>query len=344
MLFGYFWDDNITRLENVYHPVMKIFLLLIYLVFIFPVVSAQQFSISQYRGELNIKLELIDEKRLEKGIETLNEASLLEQEALSILKMMPDTELIEASSSTYKKMIKTLLDASNLYHNGHLYIYTVFNENCEKFQDEMRKMNHYAAGMNKAKYYERKGESTMKRATLFREVLLEADKPEWMQYKMHESLELEKLAIRDKGRALQIYQDFPVEYQYGWDNDVTSEELAKFFNDDIIKLPPEEVFKRIPEEEQKEPAGGKIVFRVQIAAHTVILEDDYIKTFYTGEDSVIQIREGKWYKYQIGSFNNFEDANNLRIKCRVPRAFVVAYQEDRKLTIKEALALLQSTQ
>ena len=89
---------------------------------------------------------------------------------------------------------------------------------------------------------------------------------------------------------------------------------------------------------------GEVVFRVQIAAHTVILEDEYIKTFYTGEDSVMQFREGNWYKYQIGSFNNFEDANNLRIKCRVPRAFVVAYQEERKLTIKEALDLLQSVQ
>jgi hypothetical protein len=205
-------------------------------------------------------------------------------------------------------------------------------------------MNHYAAGMNKAKYYERKGESTIKRASFLREVVLEADKPEWMQYKMHESLELEKLAIRDKGRALQIYQDFPVEYNYGWDNDVSTEEVAKYFSDDIVKLPPEEVFKRKPEEEQKVPEGGEIIFRVQIAAHTVILEDDYIKTFYTGEDSVIQVREGKWYKYQIGSFDSFEEANNLRIKCRVPRAFVVAYQEEKKLTIKEALDLQQSVQ
>jgi hypothetical protein len=322
---------------------MKFFLSQIFFIFIISKGFCQPFTISQYRGELNIVLEMIDEKRLEKGIETLNEANMLEQEALGILKMMPDSELVEASSAQYKKMIRKLLDASNAYHYGHLYIYNVYNQNCENFRDQMRKMNHYAAGMNKAKYYEYKGESTIKRATFLREVLLDADKPEWMQYKMHEALELEKLAIRNKGRALQIYQDFPVEYNYGWDDDVSSEELAKFYKDDIIKLPPEEVFKRIPED-QGEPEGGEVVFRVQIAAHTVILKDEYIKTFYTGEDSVMQIREGNWYKYQIGSFNNFEDANDLRIKCRVPRAFVVAYQEDKKLTIKEALSLLQSVQ
>ncbi len=323
---------------------MKFYFSSIFLLFVFSGVFAQVFDISQYRGELNIQLEVIDEKRLEKGIETLNEAFLVENEALGILKSMPDTELIEASSPTYRKMIRKFLDASNSYHYGHLYIYNVFNESCENFQEKMRKMNHYASGMNKAKYYEYKGESTLQRASLYREALLEADKPEWMQYKMHESLELEKLAIRDKGRALQIYQDFPVEYYYGWDNDVSDEELEKFYKDPIINLPPEEVFKKAKDEKQEEPEGGKVEFRVQIAAHTVILEEDYIKSFYTGTDSVMQTHEGKWYKYQIGSFNNFKDADDLRINCRVPRAFVVAYQGEKKLTIKEALALQQSFQ
>ena len=106
-------------------------------------------------------------------------------------------------------------------------------------------MNHYASGMNKAKYYEHKGERTMARANAIRDILKDADKPEWIQYKMHEAFELEKLAIRDKGRALQIYQDFPVEYNYGWDNDVTAEELARFFNNPVINLPPEEVFTEV---------------------------------------------------------------------------------------------------
>ena len=307
-------------------------------------VSAQSFSVSQYRRNLNVKLESIDEKRLEKGVETLNEASSFENEALDILKHMPDSELIEGNSANYKKMMRRFYEASETYHEGHLYIYTVFDENCAKFLEEMRKMNHYASGMNKAQYYEQKGESNMKRATMLREVLLEADKPEWMQYKMHESMELEKLAIRDKGRALQIYQDFPVEYNYDWDDDVSAEELARYYKNPVINLPPDDVFKKSQDKKQTKPESGRIVFRVQIAAHTVILEDEYIRTFYTGQDSVMQTREGKWYKYQIGSFDNYKDADNLRIKCRVPRAFVVAYQDDRKLTIKEALALIQSGQ
>jgi hypothetical protein len=260
------------------------------------------------------------------------------------LNTMDDEEKIEGISSNYKKMLKSFTEASDLYQEGHSLIYLVYDENCIKFLEEMKKMNHYASGMNKAKYYEHKGERTMARANAIRDILKDADKPEWIQYKMHEAFELEKLAIRDKGRALQIYQDFPVEYNYGWDNDVTAEELARFFNNPVINLPPEEVFKKVSPEKKKEPEGGPIVFRVQIAAHTAPLKQDYIRTFYTGKDSVMEFREGSWFKYQIGSFDTYQEADKLRIACRVPRAFVVAYQDGKKLTIKEALAKLQAIQ
>ena len=323
---------------------MKFVLSIFYPFIFFSSLLAQDITLQQYRGELNIKLEVIDEKRLEKGIELLNSAVLAEKEALAILDSMDDEEKNEAASSNYKKMIKYFMEASEEYMEGHGLIYQVYSDNCLNFHEGMKKINHYASGMNKAKYYESKGKRTMARANAIREILLDADKPEWIQYKMHEAFELEKLAIRDFGRALQIYQDFPVEYNYGWDDDVPPEELARFFNNPVVNLPPEEVFKKIPPEEKKEPEGGPVVFRVQIAAHTVPISEDYIRTFYTGSDSIMEIREGKWFKYQIGSFDNYQDADKLRIVSRVPRAFVVAYQDNRKLTIKEALAILQKAQ
>jgi hypothetical protein len=295
---------------------------------------AQLFSVTDYRKELNIKLDVIDDKRLANGVGTLNEASSIEAEAFNILETVDDKEKMQGTSSEYNKAIKKFLLASEKYKEGHALIYSVFNENCTKFMDVMRKMNHYAAGMNKAKYYEQKGEKTLEKSLRIREIILEADKPEWIQYKMHEAIELEKLAIRDKGRALQIYQDFPVEYNYGWDDDVTAEELAKIFNNPIVNVPPEKLFTNRVVIDEKEPP---IIFRVQIAAHTVKLSDEYIRTFYTGKDTVHELVEGKWYKYQIGRFNNFASADSLRKECRVPRAFVVAYQENKKLTIKKAL-------
>jgi hypothetical protein len=322
---------------------MKVKINLLLFLIITSSVFAQEFTVSSYRKDLNIKLVVNDEKRLEKGVEILNDALQIENEALSILKVMSDTERIAGTSSDYNKSIKKLLQASEKYKEGHILIYTVYTENCGKFVDINKKLQHYASGINKAKYYEQKGEKTHNKSLMIREVILIADKPEWIQYKMHEAFELEKLAIRDKGRALNIYQDFPVEYDYRWNDDVTAEQLADIFKNPIVNIPTEDVFKKkpVPIEIPKEEA---VVFRVQIAAHTVHIKDDFIRTFYTGKDSVIEINENNWYKYQIGNFDNYTDADSLQKICRVPRAFVVAYQNGNKLSIKDALRKIQNAQ
>jgi hypothetical protein len=327
----------------IYHSKMKVKINLLLFIILTSSVFSQEFSVKAYRKDLNIKLDVNDEKRLEKGIEILNDALEIENEALSILKSMSDTEKIAANSNNYNKSIKKLLFASEKYKEGHFLIYTVFTENCGKFVDINRKLQHYASGINKAKYYEQKGEKTFNKALNIREIILIADKPEWIQYKMHEALELEKLSIRDKGRALNIYQDFPVEYNYGWNDDVSADQLAEIFKNPIVNLPSEEVFKKkpIPVEIPKEEA---VIFRVQIAAHTVHIDEGYIRGFYTGNDAIQEIRENNWFKYQIGSFDNFASADSLQKVCRVPRAFVVAYQNGVKLSIKDALRKIQNTQ
>ncbi len=304
---------------------------------------AQQYSVADFRKELNIKLEVIDEKRLEKGVQLLNDGLSAENEALKILDNIDDDEKMIGISPTYSKALKKLVQASQMYKEGNDLIYTVFSDNCEKFIGVMHKMNHYASGTSKARYYEIKGENTIEKSIRIRNIITDANRAEWVQYKMHEAMELEKLAIRDAGRALQIYQDFPVEYNYGWDNDVTPEQLAMFFNNPSVKLPPEDAFAKRPAEVPT-PPEEKVIFRVQIAAHTVPLNLDYIKTFYTGNDSIKEIIEGKWYKYQIGGFDNFESADSLQRVCRVPRAFIVAYQNNKKLTIREAFSKLKGDQ
>jgi hypothetical protein len=322
---------------------MKVKINLLLFLIITTCLQAQEFTVANYRKDLNIKLDVNDVKRLVKGVETLNNALVIENDGLSILKVMSDTERIDGISPDFNRAIKKLLLASEKYKEGHLLIYTVYTENCVKFVDINRKLEHYASGINKAKYYEQKGEETHNKSLKIREIILIADKPEWIQYKMHEALELEKLAIRDKGRALNIYQDFPVEYDYEWNDDITADQLAKIYKNPIVNIPSEEVFKKkpVPVDIPKEEA---VIFRVQIAAHTVQIKNDYIRTFYTGNDSIQEIKENNWYKYQIGNFDNYADADSLQKICRVPRAFVVAYQNETKLSIKEALRKLQNSQ
>lgn len=309
--------------------------------------TAQAFLPEDFRKGLSIKLDVIDEKRIEKGVKILNDAWEDEREAINALESLKENEKLDATSNEYKRAVKDLIQASEEYREGIFIVYTVFQENCVKFGESMRKLNHTATGVNKARFYERKASKAFDRAVSIRDLILMLDKPQQIQYKMAEALELEKLSIRDRGRAVQIYQDFPVEYDYNWEDDVTDEEVQEAFKDPAISLPPDDLFVQLPREviEKDTTKEPPIEFRVQIAAHTVAIDEEYIrKNIYRGPLQIKEIHEGGWYKYSIGSFDNFRDASALLKKSGVRKAFIVAYQKGKKLTIKEALAKIRANQ
>ena len=64
---------------------MKFNLIILIFSFICRCISAQQYSVTDYRKELNIKLEVIDEKRLDKGVALLNEGMETENETAALM-------------------------------------------------------------------------------------------------------------------------------------------------------------------------------------------------------------------------------------------------------------------
>jgi len=308
---------------------------------------AQQFQSSDFRKDLSVKIDIIDEKRIDKGVQIINSAYAIEREAISAFEVMNENDKPNQLSSEYKKVVKTLLEASERYREGMMVIYTVFQENCVKRGESMNKQYSFASGLNKAKFYDRKASKAYDRALSIRDLVLMLEKPELIQYKMAEALELEKLSIRDRGRSLQIYQDFPVEYNYGWDDDVTPGQVEAAFKDPAISKPPEDLFIQKPLTEFQ-PIGKKeppIVFKVQIAAHTSPIENSYLKqNVYAGDIPIKENFEDNWYKYSIGEFDNFNQANTLLKQIQVNKAFVVAYQEGKRLPIKDALAKIRANQ
>ena len=81
----------------------------------------------------------------------------------------------------------------------------------------------------------------------------------------------------------------------------------------------------------------EIIFKVQIAAHTVPLTEEYLRTIYLGGMQIDMIYEEEWYKYSIGRYKTLEEATETLEICNVKKAFIIAYQEGKKLTIQEAL-------
>jgi hypothetical protein len=318
---------------------------IILILFFCPTINiySQRYTIKQYSSDLNIKFEVIDEKRFDKAFKYLEDADEEKNEASVILAEADSAEIRYHDGPNYNKALKNLVDASELYKEGHELIFQIFKEKCVNFYEVQKKANHHAAGMQKAKYYERMAVKNMNMALLLREGIVEGDRIDWVEYKMEEALELEKLAIRDQGRALQIYQDFPVEYNYGWEDDVTPEEVAEAFKNPVVNKPPEELYDN-PFAFIDTTYKGKeinLMFKVQIAAHTIPLTEDYLRTIYKGGMDIDLIIEDNWYKYSIGRFDNFEDANALLQKCNVKRAFVAAYNNGKKITITEAKRLYE---
>lgn len=324
-----------------------------HLIFVFilalPFNLQAQFKAEDFQKGVSIDFSIIDQKRIEKGINILNDAFQQEREAISMVENIDETDKLAATSTEYKKAIKKLVQASEAYREGFMIIYTVYQENCIKFKATQKKINHYAAGVNKAKFYEKKGSKAYDRALSIRDLVQMMEKADLIQYKMAEALELEKLSIRDRSRSLQIYQDFPVEYDYGWPDDVTEEEVNAAFKDPAISRPPDDLFIQAKVKEQKASTEkvkeDAIIFYVQIAAHTVPMTKEYIKeNVYFGNMPVTEKFESNWYKYTIGEFDNFNDAKKLLQSSSVQKAFVVAYQGDKRLSIKEALAKIKNNQ
>ncbi len=84
--------------------------------------------------------------------------------------------------------------------------------------------------------------------------------------------------------------------------------------------------------------GGKITYRVQIAANPTLLTQGTLRKLYNGNKQVEVINESGWNKYSIGDFDSFEEADNFRNQCDVKGAFVVVYKGDKKIPFEKALA------
>lgn len=90
-------------------------------------------------------------------------------------------------------------------------------------------------------------------------------------------------------------------------------------------------------EDQSRSLSSNIVFQVQIAASRVKLSKAKISSFYKAINDVTERYYDNWYKYSVGSFKTYDDARNFLPKTKVKGAFVVAYQNDKKVEIQESM-------
>src|SRR5208337_4171561 len=181
----------------------------------------------------------------------------------------------------------------------------------------------YPSGLDNARQYQKDAINYIKNAQLNRRV---ADNYQHEYVKAYdrffEAISLEIIASKKEGRALQIYNDWPVHYAYQFDDDIEKD----LFNPKVAVVtapvkPPEkkEEAKVIPETstpvvtavpgEPEVLQPNVIYFSVQIAAHTVPISDKNLReTIYKGPMKITEMREAGWFKYLLGHFTNYYDA------------------------------------
>ena len=89
--------------------------------------------------------------------------------------------------------------------------------------------------------------------------------------------------------------------------------------------------------EKSQTQEGKTVFRLQIAASRRPLTEEEIRTKYKGNAELIVFKEENWFKYAIGEYNSFYEANQARKHCGVKDAFIAAYQNEDKVELMKAI-------
>jgi hypothetical protein len=306
------------------------------------ITGSAQVTKETFTAELNIKFSSGEIKKIERAVEIINEAEALQSKAEKEYADLTPVDIKERISDSYRLALKHLFESSETYKEGYNMVYEVFKDKANSFWQKMLKNNHRAAGMEKAKYYQGTATKTLNRALIRRQQVLQSDRYDYSIAIMKDALNLEKLAVRDEGREMQICADYPVEYNYGWENDLSLEQIVALMKDPNVHEPPTDIFATVDQTATVDSSLFKdIIFKVQIAAHTMPITDEYLNALYKGNLKIDMIFEDDWYKYSIGRYKTFDEADATRIECNIKKAFVVAYQEGKKISTQEAVRLLE---
>lgn len=274
--------------------------------------------------DLLLTLDKSQVKKLEKATE------LLAKNEQSLYNYMGHVSLTE-------DQLKELEDIIEEYQEGVSIAKEVYAEMIKKFYDDIGKNYIEELGrpdhlMTRARKYFRAAD---RKAQLAGDSI--ADENYLKATKLYRtSFTYKYNGIVNLARTVRVFQDWPAEYPYEWDDYEKPKGpygVRVYFaeRDSIEDLPPADT---IPNTEVP-----PVNYKVQIAAHTVPMDDAYLKTIYAGNMEIDLIMEDNWYKYSIGNFKTFEEAVKLLNNINVEKAFIVAYQSGKKINLKKALEI-----
>ncbi|MDP4225676.1 MAG: hypothetical protein Q8910_04785 [Bacteroidota bacterium] len=298
--------------------------------FLYSSVVAQKVDIPA-DDNLNLAYSKSDQRKIDKANSQIEESKKLMGEAETLFQ--PDISLADSNKECNKTAYLKMKEASDAFSNANKIKYETNEKYIARFWEKVHGV--YVKELVPTKTLERESKIYYKAAQDKRQQSLLMTNYTKAYMNLVSSLNLEFTAIQKQNRVLRKYQDWPVLYAYDWEEKVKPDEVPNNPSNFAVV----DSSKKSVNAEKKEELIAPVIFKVQIAAHTIPLSEQYLRTLYTGNYRIDMIYEDGWYRYSIGTFDNFKAANDLLNKTDVPRAFVIAYQNGKKIKVKEAVKL-----
>jgi hypothetical protein len=292
-----------------------------------------------------VQLSKGEQKKIEKANELIN-AGIAIWERLVQEYNSKDVKNYKTDSLYYVKAYPLLTEAAQDFEEGNTMKFEVYRKNCAAFWSQHKYDS--PSGLENAKKFQKEASNYFQKSQLNRQAAASYNKEYGKAFdRFFEAISLEIIGVKKEGRALQIYRDWPVHYDYVWDEDI-EKNLFYVAKPEVKPTEPVAVAKEVkpkvtdtiakPKTPEAEPYDSTVVYyQVQIVAHTAPLNASYIKqNVYQGDMPIETLREEGWYKYVIGRYRTLEEASQLLQKLKIPKAFVVAYKNHKRVPIKEA--------
>ncbi len=95
-----------------------------------------------------------------------------------------------------------------------------------------------------------------------------------------------------------------------------------------------------PQKQETSPTGNPdVFFTIQIMADKKQASNEQLKALYKGNKEVIEMNNNDWFKYSVGRYQNLGQAK-ADMQTENIKGFIVAYNKNERITVKEAVTLL----
>lgn len=248
-------------------------------------------------------------------------------------------ELLKKSVKIELRAIRDRVEALKNYHDIYVQKYELYKTDLTKFYksadneiaDSARALEKFAFdNFEAADFVVQKAYYTLNADELF---------------KAHtKAFNLERLGVLFQEKAYALFNKWEKDIVERLDDEISSvqtnspinsteEKVVSEVQKDSVNIVTIVVYDTIMVQQPEE----RVVYQVQIAASKKPLNKLQLQAIYKNYDLINYEIDNGWYKYKLGYFNRYSDAQQFKTGLGIHDAFIVAYKEGKKTSLNKLI-------